>query len=92
MSTVPPTEIPIAVPVSPQHRELIEQAAAQSGQSLDDFAAATLVEKAREVLRSGSVRVLSERDARRFLELLDADGEPNEALRSAAERYRKRQG
>jgi uncharacterized protein (DUF1778 family) len=92
MSTVPPTELQIAVPVSPQHRELIEQAAAQSGQNLDDFAAATLIEKAREVLHSGRARVLSERDARRFVELLDAEVGPNEALRSAAERYRKQHG
>jgi uncharacterized protein (DUF1778 family) len=59
---------------------------------VDDFASSTLVEKAREVLQTGSVRVLSERDARRFLELLDSDAEPNEALREAAERYRKHHG
>ncbi len=92
MTTATPTEVRLALPLSPQHRELIEQAAAQGGQSLDDFAAAALVERAREVLQSGTVRVLSERDARRFLELLDADGEPNEALSKAAERYRNRHG
>jgi uncharacterized protein (DUF1778 family) len=84
--------IQIALPISPQHREMIEQAAAQSGHSLDDFAVTTLVEKAREVLQSGSMRVLSERDARRFLELLDADVEPNEAQRAAANRYSNRNG
>ncbi len=92
MSTATPTEIQIAFPISPQQRELIEQAAAQSGQSLEEFAASTLVEKAQQVLQNGGVRVLSERDARRFLELLDADVTPNEALRGAAERYRKRHG
>jgi uncharacterized protein (DUF1778 family) len=92
MSTAPPPEVCITFPLSAQHRELVEQAAALSGQALADFAASTLVEKAVLLLQTGSVRVLSERDALRFVELLDADAEPNEALRSAAERYRKRHG
>ncbi len=78
--------------LSRQHKELIEQAAAVSGQSLSEFAATTLVERAREVLRTEPVRLLSERDARRFLEELDRDSGPNEALRQAAERYRQRRG
>jgi uncharacterized protein (DUF1778 family) len=92
MNTAPSPEIRIALPLSPQQRELVEQAAAQRGQSLDEFAASVLVERALQIVQNGSVRALSERDARRFLELLDADVEPNEALRSAAERYRNGHG
>ena len=49
-------------------------------------------EKARQVLGAENHRVLSQRDARRFLELLDAEAAPNEALSKAAERYRARDG
>jgi uncharacterized protein (DUF1778 family) len=78
--------------LSRQHKELIEQAAAATGQSVSDFATSTLLEKAREVLQAESVRRLSERDARRITELLDAYPEPNEPLRAAGERYRKSRG
>jgi uncharacterized protein (DUF1778 family) len=75
-----------------QHKKLIEKAAALNGQTLSDFATATLLDRARQVLQAENYRVLSERDARRFLELLGTDLEPNEALRKAAQRYKKRDG
>jgi uncharacterized protein (DUF1778 family) len=71
--------------LSSQTKELIEQAAALTGQTLSDFAISTLAERARQVIQQESVRVLSRRDAERFLTLLD-ETEPNEALRKAAER------
>jgi uncharacterized protein (DUF1778 family) len=92
MTTTAASDLQIAVPVSSQQSELLEQAAAQSGQSLHEFAASALVEKARQIVLNGGVRILSERDARRFLELLDSEVQPNEALRSAAEQYRKHHG
>jgi uncharacterized protein (DUF1778 family) len=88
MSTIAPRHDQIDFRLSPQQKELLEQAAATTGQSLTDFATTTLLEKAREVLRLEHALRLSERDARRFLELLDADTEPNEALTNAARRYR----
>ena len=36
------------------------------------------------------VTVLSERDARRFVEIITNPSEPNEALKRAAERYKAR--
>ena len=92
MNTIAPDPDPIAFRLSPQHKELVEQAATLAGQSLADFATATLLEKACQVLQLEPVPRLSERDAARFLELLDADPQPNEALRSAAQRYRSRHG
>ncbi len=71
--------------LSNQAKELIEQAAALTGQSLSDFAVSALLERAQQVIRQESVRVLSQRDAEKFLTLLD-ETEPNEALRKAAER------
>jgi uncharacterized protein (DUF1778 family) len=70
-------------------KELIEQAACVTGQSVSDFALSVLTENARRVLREHSTRVLSNRDRDRFLAMLD-EGEPNEALKKAARRYRKR--
>jgi uncharacterized protein (DUF1778 family) len=75
-----------------QHKRLIEKAAALNGQTLSDFAAATLLDKARQVLQAENYRALSGRDARRFLELLSGDVEPNEALRQAARRYKRGDG
>jgi uncharacterized protein (DUF1778 family) len=92
MTTTAASTLQIVLSISLDQRELLEQAAVQSGQSLDEFAVCALVEKARQVMQNGSVRVLSERDARRFFELLDSETEPNEALRSAAAKYRKRHG
>lgn len=92
MSTTAPHHDPISFRLSPQQRELLEQAAASAGLSLADFATSALLEKAREVLHLVHPLRLSERDARRFLELLDAEPEPNEALTDAARRYRGRHG
>ncbi len=89
MDTTAPTElVGLSLPLSPSERSLLEQAVSLTGQSIDRFAVTALLDRAREVLQSGTIRVLSHRDAVRFLELLDADVQPNDALRRAAERYR----
>lgn len=69
-------------------KALIERAAAMSCQSVSDFAASTLVRTAREVVASYEETRLSDRDRDRFLALLDADEEPNDALKAAAEEYK----
>jgi len=58
-------------------KEVVERAAIVSGQSLQDFAVQTLVERANEVLEHQRVRTLSERDRDLFLALLDSDTGPN---------------
>jgi len=71
----------------------IEKAAARLGQSVSDFAVSTLVRTAREVIREHDVTELSNRDRDVFVAILDdADARPNEALASAAERYKKEIG
>lgn len=68
----------------------IELAAAELGQSPSDFAAATLLKSAHEVIEQARVTKLSLRDFERFTEILnDKDAKPNSALLKAAERYRK---
>jgi hypothetical protein len=81
MTTVLPTEPSIVVSLSPQQRQLVEQAAAQHGQSPDAFAAATLVEKAQQVVRGGTHRALSTEGA---------GIEPNGILPSPAPENKKR--
>jgi uncharacterized protein (DUF1778 family) len=83
-------EARLDVRLSRQLKELIQEAAELTGQSLTDFAVSTLAETARRIVQQNSMTVLSNRDRDVFLTLLDADDPPNEALRKAAKRFRKR--
>ena len=71
-------------------KELIQHAAAITGQSVDDFAITVLSEQARKVVQENGMTMLSDRDRDAFLAILDADGEPSEALKRAAERFNRR--
>ena len=74
-------------------KQTIEQAAAELGQTVSEFAVSTLVRQAQEVIQQSQQTRLSNRDRRRFLEALeDVDAQPNEALISAATKYRNRLG
>jgi uncharacterized protein (DUF1778 family) len=71
-------------------KKTIEEAAAQMGQTVSDFAVSTLVRTARRILRDQQVTRLSERDRQLFVEMLDDQStKPNRALVKAANRYRK---
>jgi len=72
-----------------QIKEVIEQAACASGQSLSDFAVSVLYRTAKEVLDHEQNTCLSNRDRDVFLAMLDSDAPPNEALRRATKRYKK---
>ena len=71
-------------------KQLIEQAAVLRNQTLTQFVIATLSDAAAKVLAEHQRTVLSNRDRDLFLKLLDTPPKPNEALRTAAERCRKR--
>jgi uncharacterized protein (DUF1778 family) len=74
-------------------KEVIEEAAATLGQSVNDFAIATLVHQARTVIRHRDATVVGERDRDRFVALLDdVDARPARALLKAAKRYKKHLG
>lgn len=73
------------VRLSPEHKELLEQAAAISGQPLTSFAVSFLLQKAREVIEQHNRTVLNRNDWDRFLEILETDEEPSPALMKAAE-------
>lgn len=71
-------------------KQIIEQAAAYSGQTIDEFAVSALVRTAHEVIQQHDRTELSIRDRQVFLAMLDdLDAEPNEALRAAAEQYKQ---
>ena len=74
----------------PELKQVIEAAAAQLGQSVSDFAVATLVRQAREVVHEQTVTHLSKRDRDVFLAALDrAELKPNKKLAAAAKRYKR---
>ncbi|MEL6340492.1 MAG: DUF1778 domain-containing protein [Myxococcota bacterium] len=78
--------------VSAEHKQLIERAAAATGHAtVSGFAAVELVQAARAALERSETLTLSASDWRHFIEILDRD-EANEALRSAAQAYRKKHG
>jgi uncharacterized protein (DUF1778 family) len=71
-------------------KAIVERAASHLGQTVGEFAAAALVRTAHEVIEQHERTLLSNRDRDIFLALLeDADAEPNEALRTAADQYRR---
>ncbi|MGH9172717.1 MAG: DUF1778 domain-containing protein [Vicinamibacterales bacterium] len=74
-------------------KQSIEQAAAELGQTVSEFAVSTLVREARDVIEQSRQTRLSNRDRDLFIKLLDeADARPNEALKAAARKYRKQLG
>lgn len=74
-------------------KKIIEDAAAQTGQTVSDFAISTLIEASHRVLHDHEVTRLSERDRQLFAEMLDDETtKPNEALVKAARRYKKQVG
>lgn len=69
-------------------KEVLEQAAAHLGQSVDDFALGVLARTAREIIEPRGETVLSGHDWERFLALLDdLDAEPSPTLKAAAGGY-----
>jgi uncharacterized protein (DUF1778 family) len=72
------------------HKRVIEAAAAQLGQSVSDFAVATLVRQARQVVHDQTITHLSNRDRDLFIAALDGAGlKPNKKLLAAAKRYKR---
>ena len=74
-------------------KEMIEQAAAHTGQTVSDFAVSTLVDNARRVIEEHDRTELTRRDRDLFVKLLDDEkAKPNAALATAARKYKRRRG
>jgi len=81
----------INVRLSSDLKQLVEEAAVTVGQTVSDFTISTLVREARQVISDAQITRLSDRDRDIFLAALDsADAKPNDVLKAAARRYKKR--
>ncbi len=73
-------------------KQIIEQAAAHTGQTVSDFAVSTLVQNARRLIEEHDRTELTQRDRDAFIKLLDDEkAKPNRALAAAARKYKRRQ-
>jgi uncharacterized protein (DUF1778 family) len=91
MSATTKNDARINVRLSPDLKQTIEEAAAALGQTISEFTISTVIREARQVLQDAQLTQLSNRDRDLFLEALDAsDARPNDALKAAARRYKKR--
>ena len=71
-------------------KQTIEQAAAHLGQDVSDFAVATLVQNARQVIEQFERTELTRRDRDLFIRMLDSERVmPNRALAAAARKYKR---
>ncbi len=76
--------------LSSELKKTIEDAAAEMGQSISDFAISTLLQTARKILHDREVTRLSERDRQLFAAMLDDESSnPNAALVKAAKRCKR---
>lgn len=73
-------------------KEKIEEAALVSHQTLSDFVVTSLLRASDEALRHHQAIRLTSRDRDLFLAALDAAESPNQALRKAAQRFKRRSG
>ena len=93
MATVSRNDARLNVRLPSELKQTIEDAASALGQSVSEFAIATVIREARLVLQDAQVTRLSNRDRDRFLKALDAiEAKPNAALKAAARRYGKLRG
>jgi uncharacterized protein (DUF1778 family) len=91
MSTENTKEARLNFRLSSDLKEVIEEAATAMGQSVSDYAIATLVRNSQAVLQQSQTTALSNRDRKTFMTLLDeSDAKPNRRLAQAAKRYKQR--
>jgi uncharacterized protein (DUF1778 family) len=91
MTTASTNHVCIELHMAQDARSLIERAAAQTGQTLADFAISAALDKAHNLLGEPDRTELTERDHEAFLTMLDAvDAQPSATLLAAAEEYKRR--
>ncbi len=84
------SRISARVPKSVQTR--LEEAAERSGATINQFVVQAAIEKAEALLERERVTVLSARDARRLLELIDHPPPPTGKLERGLDLYRRARG
>lgn len=78
--------------LSAEQKELLERAAAITGQPLTGFALSHLLERAQEIMDRYQKTVLSRRDQECFLSILESDEVQAPALKEAIRRHKSRRG
>jgi len=79
--------------INSELKKTIEDAAAQTGQTVSDFAVSTLIQVSRKILMGKQVTRLTDRDRQFFAEMLDDEStKPNASLLKAAKQYKKQVG
>ena len=73
-----------------ESKKIIEQAAHLLGLKPSDYARITLEREAKRTLSDSYGIKLTERDWNRFLQILNEDAMPNEALANAASQYEEK--
>ena len=73
---------------APDVKDLIERAASLQGMTTSEFIKSVVVPASEQVVERHETRVLSDRDRDLFLLLLDNPPAPNEALKTAAQRFK----
>ena len=79
----------VGLRLSPEAKQIVEQAAALLGMTVNAFATAQVVERSQQVLRETHGLILDNKAREKFLAMLDNPEGPNDALKAAAERYKK---
>ena len=74
--------------LSPELKELLERASELSGQVMASLVRSLLHEGAQEIVERHTRTELSQRDFRRFLEIIESDEEPAPALKAAFRRHK----
>ena len=81
--------------MSEEEKSLFETAAEISGQTLTSYFLSNMKQISQNIIKSYKEvqevqqTILTKRDSKRFIELLEDNSEPNKALKTAYERYRK---
>jgi uncharacterized protein (DUF1778 family) len=79
----------ITARVSVDMRNILKEAAAYSGATLNQFLIQAAIEKAHAIIEQESVIRLSKRDAEVFFNAIENPPKANEKLKKAIQRYKK---
>jgi uncharacterized protein (DUF1778 family) len=88
MAALPSNPARLSFRLASDQKDLIERAAVLNGQSVSDFAIASLIRAAREAIEADRATRLSLKDGEAFLKMLDSNSEPNDALKKAFARHK----
>jgi len=77
----------LEIRLEPEHKQIIERAAAASGQVVSQFVISILLRRAERILRRSDWTILAVQDREAFFEIMESEEPPTPALVDAFERY-----